>query len=559
MVNRRELLSGATSMAAFSALSRKALSQGTAVPPSFTLPGNLLQRHVATRACFPCGFSPDALVLAQNTRFFDILTSRYAIDQIQVVFCNFGDIVVTGTPISTEGDNQGAQTISGSLEVNTVTVNGSGWSLSDGNSLVIPMTFGGSLSAVIPPGGMAICDPINYPFVAGQGVYVNTFVTPASAIQNVATRPLNPALFEYSDDGWFVTASGTSATATTAISVNVSGQSGVILPIKPGTFAVFSGGLTAAVTDDGAGNIPATNGVAAGSTINYTTGALVLNLTVAASPAAIQIKGYGKSGVTVINDSMNRPRSSVGMNNIASRQHYGPSAIIGRANRAAAKKPFAFGLFGDSITWGSGNSVDFGVAWGDYCIAGSAGVVKLAQPSEKASQWATLGTRRRRINLTQSLFDRAIFAYGTNDINSGVALATLQANWLAGIGAVAALLPNGINDVWAAAIIPRTVSAASQSPLNANYSSQSVAGGTPSLRNAFNAWIYTQVGVACAGIIDLNTVLENAPATQAGAGDGQHKNLALTFDGTHPNQAGNQAVAAVYGVNGSAPHPAFRF
>ena len=59
------------------------------------------------------------------------------------------------------------------------------------------------------------------------------------------------------------------------------------------------------------------------------------------------------------------------------------------------------------------------------------------------------------------------------------------------------------------------------------------------------------------GIIDVNLGVENNPATCSGAGDGQWKALANTFDGTHPSLAGNQAIAAVVGYGGSSPSPAF--
>lgn len=523
--------------------------------PPYHLPSRLTPRPVGTRGCYQSGAVTAAFVVSENTRLYEVLTTRYACASIRIMHENFGNcsqVPGTNGP-SSEATPAQAITVQGSVEVNTSILSGP-WSVSNVTTLPLPLTWAGSSSVTIPPNGYALSDPIAYPFVAGQSIYVNSFATVPGVYPRPAGRYLNSALDEFSDDGYFATASGTSTTTSTTLSGNITAVVGAQLPIQPGTLSFYSG-ATLQVTDDGNGNLSGT-GMSGTGTFNYTTGDYSGTLTTALSPAQISIKGYGRYGVTVVNDSMNRPRSGSLLNTIASRSKFCHAAVIGEPVISATARPFALALFSDSIGYGTGNSPDFGQSWVDYCCAQQCGVLKLSQPSEKMAQFATLTSRYRRMNTAIGRFDRAILAYGTNDYSS--TLATLQANAIAAAQAILPYLQNGLNDLFVPTILPRTTGGI-VTPYAAFFGPGTVASGSPSIRNAFNAWLYTMVGTYWGGVIDIASVLEASPASQAGAGNGQWISAAVTYDDTHPSQAGNQAVAAALGATGTTPHPAFVF
>jgi hypothetical protein len=129
----------------------------------------------------------------------------------------------------------------------------------------------------------------------------------------------------------------------------------------------------------------------------------------------------------------------------------------------------------------------------------------------------------------------------------------IRLNWTTCAALFASTLKTGINGLYAVTVLPHVTSASVNTPLAAGtFGPGTVAGGSPSVRNAFNAWLYTQIGVTIAGVIDAAACVENAPASQAGAGDGILSNLNLTSDGLHPSQLGHVTIAACV-----ASHPAF--
>ena len=570
-MNRRKLFSSILPAGAAAIVAQKAFAGSSPPPPIPLLNTAYKPRAVGTRSNYQCSFSPGTNIVnvSENTRYFDICTTRYVsgVKGIQVLFSNYGDSPLTQGGLAQSTEENGLQpiTVSASIELNLSYVTGSPWAVYDAGAFALPLTWNGSTSVTIQPGCDALSDPISYPLLPGQGFYINTFRTVPALMTVVAGKYPDSSFYEYSDDGYVSGAIGLSTTSGTALSGTL-GAAGTlsastfVLPLLPGSVTFFSGSLTSpGVTDNGSGVFPATNGMSAAGSINYTTGAYSITLTTASTPAAIQFTAYGKSGATVTNDTLNRPRSgaTVGLNNVGSRSHYHHTAVFGLPISPTDRRPFTFLIAGDSIDFGTGNSPHFGTSWADYCVAGQCGVVKTAQPSEKASSFALVGNRYRRLGMGQGVFDRAVCNYCTNDIINGPALATLQANVTACAKAISALLPNGINDLAWVTCLPRTASASSQTPLNANYSSATVASGSPSLRNAFNAWLFTQVGVLFGTLLDPCIVLEGNPASQAGAGDGTWKSLSLTYDGTHPSLTGNQAIAAYFGIGGTNPSPIF--
>ena len=560
-------------VAVLCALGGEALAVPAAQPPSMVPDASNAQlgarvalgvapvwRPVSNRTGYPAAAPPStqqAARPAQMVRLWDQITGRSAVSAIKVCYSDFGAQVIAGGATS-EGDPSSGLNVTASVELSPTVVTGS-WAAAS-TSILIPVFFNGARLATISPGGTACSDPVFYPFAKNQNFYTRTWYGPSvvGAPFPVTRGYSGTAAFtETINSSYFQGAKfNTATTAATSVTgtIATTGSQVVTLPLVPGSLQFYGGSITGYANDDGAGTITGT-GVATGSTVNYTTGAVSLNLLTATAPNSITVLGYGNNGATPPDQTL------VPVPTNTNTQFPGavlaPSAILGLLPAAGPAAPLGILAVGDSIIYGSGNSGDAGQSWVSYA-ATQVGVIRAGQPSETAATFAQAANSRRRLSLANGLYDRVIEDYGTNDmINASLPLATLQANKLMIWANLATLTPHGARDIYAVPILPRTVSSSSQAPLNGNYGPGTVASGAPSLRNAYNAWLCTQVGVTIGGVIDVNAAVENTPATCAGAGDGQWRSLANTSDGTHPNLLGNQAIAAVVGYGGTAASPVF--
>jgi hypothetical protein len=486
-------------------------------------------------------------------RIYETLAGRVPLVGIRIVYTNIAQATVGGAV--TEGDGPTNLTIISSLEVHPTITNGT-WAVNGGGNFPpIPVYFGGQRQVTIPPGGVVTSDPVYFPFGAGRSIYIRTYHSADGSFVTPTSRTLNSAVLEYTNNGFFASAvpfSGSSAVTT--MTGSLSGLSGVNLPLVAGGVAVFGGSITGVIYDNGSGGFATGNGIAAGSTINYTTGAITLNLTVAAVPTAIHSQGYGIAGSNPPDETLTTTTLS-DLNNIA-QFVYAHSDVIGIIAAPSPIPPLGILLVGDSLLYGSGNT-DNGMSWADYALGGMTGRCKIAQISETAALFVQSQYNQRRLRQAYGRFDRIIEGYGTNDINIGQTLAQIQANKLAIWSFLAALCPNGFRGIYAPSVLPRTVSPSNQAPLVAAFGPGTVASGSPSIRNAYNAWLFTQVGVTIGGVIDISAAVENAPASQAGSGDGTWKFSTDTSDGTHCTLQGYQKISAMFGYGGTNPNPAF--
>ena len=219
-------------------------------------------------------------------------------------------------------------------------------------------------------------------------------------------------------------------------------------------------------------------------------------------------------------------------------------------------------IAGDSIDTGTGNNPEISVGYPDACIGTSIGLAKISQPNESANFFAQTINNYRRMKLLRGEFDRVICGHSTNDVGGqGQTFAQLQVSFAAINSLLLPYLEDGVKGIWWRTMLPRTISSSSQTPYNSNasnYGPGTVASGSPSIRNAWNAFLFAQAAAGnIGGVLDIAAAVEGNPASAAGAGDGTWANLAQTFDGTHLNALGVAAVAAMFGLTGTNPSPAF--
>ena len=512
---------------------------------------------ISIRETYPNNFSSaiDSKRASQTTRLWTQLSARSAASAVRICWANFGG--VAGAYV-TEGDNGNTLVVSGSVEVNPTQAIGTWNPTSNSGAILIPVFFNGQRTTTIGPSGAACSDPLVYPFSAGQNIYIRTFYS-ANGSGSFPVLRGSSGLANFTEsinNGYFAGIKiSTSTTPTTSISGTTISSNGFALPLIPGSLAFYGGSLTGYVYDNGSGALVAGNGVTAG-TVNYTSGAVTMTLTNAAAPNAISLLGYGSYGAGV-DDTLNVAPTTYTTATPTSGL-YGPSLILGLLPSTSSIAPAGLCAYGDSIVFGSGNATEIGQSWVTYSSS-QIGVYRAGQPSETAAAFAQGNYSRRRFSLVARQCSRVLENYGTNDdFSVNFNLSQFQTAKLAIWAELAAIMPHGYKDIYPVSILPRTVSAASQTPLNSNFGPGTVASGTPSLRNAENAWMCSQVSVlGLGGFIDTASAIEGNAASCTGAGDGTWKNLNLTLDGTHPNYLGNMTIAGAIGYGGTNPSQAF--
>jgi len=497
----------------------------------------------------PIGSSLQSHVYDQS-RLYDTVPSRSNISCLQVAYANW-----TGSGTG-EASPPGPVTISSSLEVNPNSVLVP-WAIGDGNQYLVPFLFSGSKTVTIPADGKVWSDPLCFPLAGGQWIFFRTWRQ--SLAGSVSSLPVNrymdTAHGDYVMDGQFQGVPlSSSSTATTSISVTLN-ASFVTPPLRPGSIGLSGTNISAATFDVDNGNGTGSysgNGISSG-TINYSTGALTLTMATATAPNAISAKGQGWWNVAMPDNTMTKAPTSF-VSTYTQYGVYGPSAVRYRYVASSSKQPLTFWIDGDSIDFGYGSQY-YTQSWATKAIANQAGIIKTAQPSVGTAACNVQSTSWRRIDLATGTYppDRTILDTATNDIGSGVALATIQAQMTTCAQKFAAATKGGIANLYVTTVPPHTASSSSQTPYGSTalFGPGTVASGSPSVRNAWNAWVYSQIGILWAGVIDIAACVENAPASQTGAGDGQWKSLTYTSDGLHPSELGHQTIAAC--VQNAAP------
>lgn len=417
-------------------------------------------------------------------------------------------------------------------------------------------------------GGLICSDPYWHDFTPGQYVYIRTYAPPGVAYATY--QGLTGLNFEYTNSGGFIVINSVLAgdgvttvfngSITTATSVGNPGLA-VVLPLRANTLNIAIG--NAIISDDGAGNwVNSVGTTLTSGTVNYTTGAISLTFNVAPANLASFVE-YGLSlGSSTAPDDTLTPHPPTFFTRAGSSfiptgvPVVGPAMILGYVD-ATAPTQHTLCDSGDSIMSSIGNSVE-NKTYPEY-MGNGLGIVRVGQGGERAFDWAQIDFRKRRMNmLIAAHCTKMLTGYGHNDVTQLFTLPQIQANLLAVWASLAAVLPNGFADITQTMITPFTD--LSNVPINnSTYGPGTVVSGTPSVRNALNNWICSQVGVTIGAVLDLNLVVELTPASCAGAGDGKWKNLAgMTADGRHMNNTTQKVtIPAMFSPTGTAPAAVF--
>ncbi|MCQ8279845.1 SGNH/GDSL hydrolase family protein [Acetobacteraceae bacterium KSS8] len=434
---------------------------------------------------------------------------------------------------------------------------GLGTKFAQGNGYLysVPVTFGGQTLGSVPVNGTVRSDPVCYPWKAGQRIAVKTQRwTVGGVYANLPTNYYADAsASEASKDGFFQGVSldpSYSVAATTSVDQTLSTTYTGGTPYKPSattlTVADYSGSLTDNNGTFASTTLTSNSGGASltvSGSITLSTGEIKLTLSSAIAPSAIYAAGQGLYGVTLPNETtLNNP---TGFASWQTHPVYGPSVIEGTAQPGA--KAFVIATAGDSINYGVGSTY-YRYSWMDIANGGRFGMIGFAQPGAHLSDCAQLSKTWRAASVLGGGVDRIESDMGINDVSgTGMTLATMQSNFRACAAYLSSFLPHGFRDLYWDTMTPYTTAA--NVPVSAaGFGPGTVASGNPSLRNAWNAWLYTQVGVTIGGVIDKASCVEGHPASQSGAGDGTWANLNLTADDLHPSQLGHQTIGTCAAV-----------
>lgn len=508
------------------------------------------------------------MVLQSTNRWWHTLSVRPGAlpGRMRIRYQGFG----AGTAGNTEADGIAPITITASVEFNLAQVS-NGLSVpyaeSASGTQIIRATFNGGQPSVTMPVGSAVVetDDIVLPFGQITGFYSRTYVESNSV--NGEGSYYIPIGYEtdttkYEGASWgdyqvtFLTGNG----STSAYS-GVPAGCGPCHPygVSINGTGIGTSGANLTLNDLGNGLFPVSGNIASGSSVTYSTGAIAINFVAPPASATVsQVKEYLVSGGT---DST-MVSNPTDMHSYTYWSGYGPSAIVGTLVPEANVTHKAILIVGDSIDNGTGNNPTISNGYVEACVGQTVGIIKISQPNEAMSLFCQTQYNYRRMKMIRGEFDQVICGHSTNDLGGeGQTLAQLKTSFAAVNALLRPYLANGANAIWWRTMLPRTLSSSSQTPFGSsspNYGPGTVASGSPSVRNAWNAWLFAQAAAGViGGVLDIAAAVELNPASATGAGSGQWANLNMTFDGTHPNNVGVAAIAAMFGVNGTNPSPAF--
>jgi hypothetical protein len=509
-------------------------------------------RSIAIRATYPLRPASSGLKTAATYRQYYQAAARAPIVSVKLRYANTG--AAGGV---TEGDGANGLTIAAAIEVNPNSVGGP-WALGSAGAVLYPMTFNnGQHAAAITSGGQADSDDLYIPLGMSQSFYIRTFVTAPNGGTWPGSQGINPALFEAVNDGSFNVAVATTNGVQSSFSGTISGAD-VVLPLQPGSLRFYGANISPLIADDGSGRLAGNAG--ATGTINYATGAYALQFAAAPTAGSLAAVGISRSGSVAADETMVLAPADMSQNFLlwsAFTPSFAPSLVLGRTAPAGIPQR-AVCVVGDSIVAAAGN-LDELVAYPDYAVAQQMGIVRVAQPGETAA--AFRAQNYRRLAIMGRGCDRLLGDYATNDALSGRSLPEIENDLLAIWSQAAAGLPHGFLDITWQTMLPRTNSPSDSTPFlgrTVTWGGATVASGSPSLRNAYNAWLCTQVGVTIGAVLDLNALVENSPASCSGSGDGAWKSAAMTWDGTHLSETVQRSmIPASVGAQGVSPAPVF--
>jgi hypothetical protein len=201
-------------------------------------------RNIATRVNYPNLAPSDGFRNSVTSRLYFPLATRGQISAIRVCYGDFG---FNGTQ-TYEQNATYPLTITASVEFNTSTPAGVWFPGGTGATHQIPLSFHGGSSASLSVGGAPVCsEPLYYPFVSPQSLYVWTYVSSTGGwVANNGTRN---AYHETVNDGAFNVNSASLASATTqTFTISPTSTTSVsLLPIV-GAFAITGPGITGTAT-----------------------------------------------------------------------------------------------------------------------------------------------------------------------------------------------------------------------------------------------------------------------------------------------------------------------
>lgn len=517
-------------------------------------------QSVALRSTYPANLAPANITVGGTYRQYYEIASTGLVRNIQVCYQN---IQSTGT---TEADGPGPMTgLTSSLEVGP-TANGPFTLSAIKSDTGFTFNKGTRLLPNLAVAGGEVCSDklwVTPALVSGQGFYIKTYVPPGHSY--AAYQGLNSSLTEFANNGSFVAAvTGLTGDGVTTVfngTIDAAHTTGaaalnIVLPLRPNMIQVVAGTIIA--VDDGAGNMTGA-GLTSG-TLNYNTGVFSLTFPVAPpNGTAFVANGISRDGFTAPDDTLVTLPATFMSSGYGGWlptiiPTVGPVAILGAVGAESPAQHTLCGV-GDSINSAIGNNIE-NKTYYEY-MGNGLGVIRIGQGGERASDFAQNAFRFRRMNTITGRCTRVLVNYGSNDITQFHALATIQADLLATWAALAAVLPNGFQDITQAYITPYTDGV--NVPINnALYGPGTVAGGTPSVRNSVNAWICTQIGVTIGATLDVNAALENSPNSCTGAGDGTWKSLTYTLDGRHVSNLGQKTILpAMFSPTGTNPAAVF--
>ena len=242
--------------------------------------------------CFPAyagvaaSINPRAGMIPRQTgRWWHTLSTRAPLARIRIRYANVG----AGANGNTEADGLTQITLTSSVEFNTTTAGP--FAVGATGAALVRVTFNGQTSVTLPAGpGIIESDDIIIPFSQLAGFYTRTFIQSAGTAGNgTYFIPIgyetNTGFFEgvnYGDNlVTFINGNGSTATYS-----GIPAGEGATYPfgVSLNGTAIGVAGANVTITDQGDGTFPVSGNIAAGSTVNYTTGALSINFVTA--PAA---------------------------------------------------------------------------------------------------------------------------------------------------------------------------------------------------------------------------------------------------------------------------------
>lgn len=212
---------------------------------------------------------------------------------------------------------------------------------------------------------------------------------------------------------------------------------------------------------------------------------------------------------------------------------YYPWAIFGKSFNT----DLSIIAIGDSITAGKGDTLTAGkgAGWIARVMPTTIPWLRAAPMSgETAGQWtAAAGANIQRLIAHPGLYNRALSAYGINDVTGGQTLVAMQGR---------------LQSVWAqlkamgCKVYQTTLTPVSTSTDSWATTVNQTTAASNAVRIAVNDWIRT----VPAGLDD---VIEVADIVETARNSGIWK-AANTSDGTHPNATGHAAIAAAVNISG---------